>query len=231
MSVNPHRTISHGVPLANTHATTSSIAQTPRSSHTHTIRRVPMQSSLRNQVHQDASPRSDIRQTSRNYNRAITDTARNAPVDPQVVGYSHFPVYSPLPSTQPHALPLHPRSSSAARQASTYIPYRSIASSLEEQTGRDQHGVPSTFAEMQGSLQFSPPFARVYPDSPAGMSDTSLATFENPNVEARPPLTRHEANFEGLKDRLGVQGWKAKAVKIGTSIRRGIALLFDQGGR
>lgn len=83
---------------------------------------------------------------------------------------------------------------------------------------------------MQGSLQFSPPFARVHPDSPAGMSETSLATFENPNVESRRPMTRHEANFEGLKDRLGVRGWKAKAVEIGTSIRRGIALLFDQGG-
>lgn len=208
------------------------------------IRRKALQSSLRNQVQQQDSHRTQFHPVSDASNCA-SSTGCAAPVNLQTVGYTHFPVYSPLPFTQPHDLPQPPvRSSSGARHAAKNAMHNHNSAPLRRHQKHDRNTPhittvelqatpfvsprsPPRPSELQGSLAYDPPafpsiplLSAEPPARPSLPSNASVATFENLNANARPALTRHGAQIEGVKNHLNTtcRGWVAKAIRLGKSI-------------
>lgn len=222
------------------------VPHSPRSpSHEQTIRRRQPQSSLRKQVHQDDDHRAGDGSTTNVMIEATPALNRN-PISGNG-GYSHYPIYSPLPSTEPHALPQLSRSSSAARLASsTHIHVQISPHSTGSRKQNPDHpsitelrgfaDSPTTTSlslmelqELEGSLLYNPPeFPQIplpvppytgHPGTDRAGSTTSIATFENPNPSS-PPLSRIQAQLAGLKQHLrDPQSLKVKAIKIAKRVK------------
>ncbi|KAF2624125.1 hypothetical protein BU25DRAFT_476780 [Macroventuria anomochaeta] len=218
------RSASNIIYQRNAHSQLLPTAYTP--SRNYTIRRRPVQSSLHNQVHQEDSRLSHVNETSANSNNSTANNEHFTPGALPTVGYSHIPVYSPLPSTKPHGLPPpHVRSSPAARHAaSTHTrdqtssgPYEDRGQGTSHPSVAELQGVTSGPAntslslselqELERSLMYTPPGFPHIPLLPlstppillrSAPSNASVATSENPNPSSR-PLNLFEANIAGLK--------------------------------
>ncbi|UPX15824.1 uncharacterized protein EKO05_0006261 [Ascochyta rabiei] len=148
-------------------------------------------------------------------NRAATTANHDVPAVVRAGGYSHYPAYSPLPPANPHALPRpHNRSSSVATYAST--PTLQQSSPLPTNN--------SNIPQLPEHAEFSPPFAHF---SPGSLSNSSIETFANPNNPTGPPLSKHDANIEGLKQRIMApcRSWKVKVARILKRVKSSLAIL------
>ncbi|KAF9698461.1 hypothetical protein EKO04_003453 [Ascochyta lentis] len=160
-------------------------------SRTRTVRRIPAQSSLRNQVSRDNNHRTSPHQPSTRAPHTTTTLNHTIPTTNQSGGYSHYPSFSPLPQTAPH--PLLPPSSNRTSSAAIHA----------RQHPWTNH---PTVPELQGSSFLSPPLP------PCSQSNLSIATFENLNNPVGPPMSKCDANMQALKMRILApwRSWRAK---------------------
>ena len=213
-----------------------------------TIRRRPVQSSLRSEVLSGGSYRTKTLPIIDNSNAASVG-GRVAPAGSQTGGYSHHPGYSLLPSFEPHILPRpHTRAPTTARQAVTNATHNSSQTYPHALRKHQQakinfaHEVaelqatpfasstsPTNAIELQGSLAYDPPSPQdisllpmLWPPRPSLPNNASVATFENPRSNPRPALTRHEAQIEGAKTHVEdvCRGWRARLLKLGRCVQR-----------
>lgn len=218
------------------------------SSRVNSIRRRPVQSSLRDQINQNGGSRLNVPSIqSHVVNGKVTNTSHPR-------SCNHSRVYSPLSTAEPNVVPpLRSPSSSAAHymhsrnQEPHHAPGRAInvPPNFSTPTLADlQADITSAShpTELEGSLHYDPPsfpdipllpqppFAR-RPSATRKGSTTSLATFENPDSSSL-PLSFIRANMIGIKRQIqsGLgkpRSWKAKAVHFGEKIKYKSKWLWD----
>jgi hypothetical protein len=197
-------------------------------------------------VQQQDSHRTQLQPVS-DASNCVSSTGGATPFELQTVSYSHFPVYSPVPSPQSHNLPRPTvRPSSASRHAAKYATHNHNLASMPRHQQHDRSTPhittvelratpivsprsPHYPSELQGSLAYDSPAFPSIPLLPTARlvrpslpSNASVATFENPNANACPALTRHGAQIEGAKNHLDTtfRGWVAKAIRLRKAINR-----------
>ncbi|KAH6618963.1 hypothetical protein C7974DRAFT_379091 [Boeremia exigua] len=176
---------------------------------TGSIRRRPVQSSLRNQVNRDEIIECDIQSSHSQSTHNVIATASNPG------GCSHPPIHS----FNNQARVCTPRNLNAQPRLGNSLP-------------------SSNAAELQGSLKYDPPditlprasFTR-RPKATHKDSTTSLATFENPDSSAR-PLNLLQANIVALKQHVkhglgDYQWWRTQMIRLGTRVKYHSRLLWD----
>lgn len=190
--------------------------------------------------------------------RAIVTSERN--VGTGSSSYSYHPEYSPRASAIPHAFPQLSRHSSAARTLYSRGQVQHVAARISNLNSdrnsrqpanaelRDNSAsTPLSPKEIQVSFQHDPTSSshtplQTQPNDPvlinrrAVLSNTSIATFDNPGCTS-PPLSRRGANLVGLANMISfkhkrhksktVRLWKARLVKFTRKAKDNIRLLLD----
>lgn len=208
------------------------------SSRINSIRRRPVQSSLRNQVEPEDIPESNV--VSSQSHHLIT-------THPSILRPGHRNQVlscSPLPSSEPQTTPQAlSRYAKATPNCSTQGHTSSIRNPTA-QSGPSSHpltlakiradlaaGPPATDPER--SLHYDPPLVPLSPFAHHSESTASVATFDNPDA-AMQPLGLLQANIQGLKQHVKIslrkyQPWKDKAANLGQRVKYHSRPFWDAG--
>ncbi|KAJ4985368.1 hypothetical protein SVAN01_09123 [Stagonosporopsis vannaccii] len=210
---------------------------TPPASHVNSIRRRPVQSSLRNQVE-----REDVPDSNSSRNRCHRANA-GIPAIFRPGNHNQVPVCLPISPIEPH-----PTSQSRSRSANAARHRNQVPlSSLRDPTAQTHLNSPSPtivqlqaaiattsqVAELEGNFHHDPPSLPFATRSDTARPDSinSHSTFTNPSQTSR-PLGRLQANIEGLRQHVknslvDRRFWKEKVMHLRQSIKYRSRPLWD----